>query len=58
MLYDVPYEQLLSFCLDDVKTHSLIAKENRLLQYVRNRNSLDLERISETTNKTVSGRMG
>ncbi len=41
MFYDVPYEKLKSMNLQDIKTHSFIEKEVRLLQYVRDRTLVD-----------------
>ena len=37
MFYNVPQEELAVIHLDRILTHSFIAKESRLLQYVQNR---------------------
>lgn len=44
MFYNVPYEGLGRVRLNDIKTHSFIAQERRLLQYVHNRNLVDLNK--------------
>lgn len=44
MFYNTPYEELSNIRLDDIRTHSFIEKETRLLQYVRNRNLVDIEK--------------
>jgi hypothetical protein len=44
MFYNTPYEELSNIRLDDIRTHSFIEKEIRLLQYVRNRNLVDIEK--------------
>ena len=41
MFYDIPYEKLKTMRLDEIKTHSFVERETRLLQYVRNRESVD-----------------
>jgi hypothetical protein len=43
MFYSIPYEQLDAVRLDDIKTHSFVEKEVKLLSYVQNRNAVDLE---------------
>ena len=44
MFYNMPYESLSEVRLDEIKTHSFIAREVRLLQYIQNRNLVDLDR--------------
>lgn len=44
MFYDIPYEGLKKVKLEDIKTHSFIERECRLLQYVKNRDIVDLDK--------------
>lgn len=44
MFYNIPYEKLNQVRLDDIRTHSFIEKEIRLLQYVKNRNLVDADK--------------
>lgn len=44
MFYNIPYEKLNQVRLDDIRTHSFIEKEIRLLQYVKNRNLVDINK--------------
>jgi hypothetical protein len=44
MFYNIPYEQLDAVRLDDIKTHSFVEKEVKLLSYVQNRNAVDLDK--------------
>ena len=44
MFYDIPYEALSRMRIDDIKTHSFVEKESRLLQYVQNRSLVDIDR--------------
>ena len=44
MFYNVPYEKLDSVKLDEIKTHSFVEKECKLLSYVKNRNAVDLNK--------------
>ena len=44
MFYNVPYENLSKIKFDEIKTHSFIERECKLLQYVRNRSLVDVER--------------
>ncbi|MCR5776733.1 MAG: hypothetical protein K6G84_04840 [Lachnospiraceae bacterium] len=44
MFYNVPYEKLDSVKLDDIKTHSFVERECKLLSYVKNRNAVDLNK--------------
>ena len=44
MFYDIPYDGLKKVKLKDIKTHSFIERECRLLQYVQNRDIVDLNK--------------
>ncbi len=44
MFYDVPYEKMKSMRLRDLRTHSFVEKEVRLLQYVQDRSLVDLDK--------------
>lgn len=44
MFYNVPFEQLDSVRIEDIKTHSFIEREVKLLSYVQNRNLVDIEK--------------
>jgi len=44
MFYNVPYENLSKIKFDEIKTHSFVERECKLLQYVRNRSLVDVER--------------
>jgi hypothetical protein len=44
MFYNIPYDELSHIMLNEIKTHSFIAPEVRLLQYVRNRNLVDIDK--------------
>ena len=44
MFYNIPYEKLSQVRLDDIRTHSYIEKEIKLLQYVRNRSLVDIDK--------------
>lgn len=44
MFYNVPYERLKNVDFDQIKTHSFIEKENKLLKYVQNRSLVDVDR--------------
>ena len=44
MFYNIPYEKLSQVRIDDIKTHSFIERENKLLQYVRNRSLVDADK--------------
>ena len=44
MFYNIPYEQLDTVKIDEIKTHSFVEKESKLLSYVRNRNIVDLDK--------------
>ena len=43
MFYNVPYDQLDNVKLDDIKTHSFIAKEIKLLSYVNDRSLVNVD---------------
>lgn len=44
MFYNVPFEQLNSVRINDIKTHSFIEREVKLLSYVQNRDLVDIEK--------------
>jgi hypothetical protein len=44
MFYDIPYDGLKKVKLKDIRTHSFIERECRLLQYVQNRDIVDLDK--------------
>lgn len=44
MFYNVPYENLSKIKFDEIKTHSFIEKECKLLQYVRDRSLVDINK--------------
>jgi hypothetical protein len=44
MFYNIPYEQLTQVRLEDIRTHSFLEKECRLLQYVHDRSLIDLDK--------------
>lgn len=44
MFYNVPFEQLDFLRIKDIKTHSFIEREVKLLSYVQNRNLVDIEK--------------
>lgn len=44
MFYSTPYESLQTIRLDQINTHSFVERETRLLQYVRNRNAVDISK--------------
>ena len=44
MFYNIPFEQLDSVRIKDIKTHSFIEREVKLLSYVQDRNLVDIER--------------
>ncbi|MCR4805374.1 MAG: HipA domain-containing protein [Clostridia bacterium] len=46
MFYNVPYSGLVKVRFSEIKTHSFTAKEAKLLQYVANRNLVDIEKAS------------
>ena len=43
MFYNIPFEKLDSVRLSEIKTHSFIEKESKLLSYVQNRNAVNLD---------------
>ena len=47
MFYNVAMDQLLSFRISEIKTHSFVSREVRLLQYVQNRKCVDLDRAAK-----------
>ena len=44
MFYNVPYEYMKTLRVNEIKTHSFVEKEERLLQYVHDRTIVDLGR--------------
>ena len=46
MFYNMPLNHLNSVRLDSIKTHSFIEKESRLLQYVKDRNAVSLDKAN------------
>lgn len=42
MFYNIPFENLSKIKFDEIKTHSFIERECKLLQYVRNRSLVDI----------------
>lgn len=44
MFYNIPYEKLSQVRIDDIKTHSFVERENKLLQYMRNRSLVDVDK--------------
>lgn len=44
MFYDVPYEMLSRMKTDDIKTHSFVERESRLLRYVQDRSLVDIDK--------------
>lgn len=45
MFYNIPYDQLDMVKLDEIKTHSFIAREIKLLSYVNDRSLLDIDSV-------------
>lgn len=44
MFYNIPYENLSHIRIDEIKTHSFVERESRLLQYVRDRSLVDIDK--------------
>jgi len=44
MLYNIPLEKMDTIKLEDIKTHSFIAREEKLLSYVEDRQAVDLNK--------------
>ena len=44
MFYNIPYEKLSQVRIDDIKTHSFIEREVKLLQYVCDRSMVDVDK--------------
>jgi len=44
MFYNVPYENLSKIKFNEIKTHSFIERECKLLQYIRNRSLVDIDK--------------
>ena len=45
MFYNLTYENLVKVNLSEIKTHSFVERERKLLQYVKNRDAVDLDRV-------------
>ena len=46
MFYNIPFDRLSTMRMDQIKTHSFIASEVKLLQYVHSRDAVDLSRAA------------
>ena len=46
MFYNIPHEALSQVRLDDIKTHSFVERERKLLQYVQNRFLVDIDKAA------------
>lgn len=46
MFYNIPYEALSQVRLNDIKTHSFVESERKLLQYVQNRSLVDIDKAA------------
>ena len=44
MFYNIPYEKLSQVRVDNIKTHSFVEKESKLLQYVRNSSLVNVDK--------------
>ncbi|WP_031547538.1 hypothetical protein [Oribacterium sp. FC2011] len=44
MFYNVPYDQMYKIRIDEIKTHSFVEREIKLLSYVHDRNAVDLNK--------------
>lgn len=44
MFYNVTYEKMQTIHLDDIRTHSFVERENRLLQYVKDNSLVDIDK--------------
>ena len=44
MFYNIPYEKLSDIRIDDIKTHSFVERESKLLQYVQDRSIVDINK--------------
>lgn len=44
MFYNIPYEKMSQIRVDSIKTHSFVEREARLLQYVKNRDLVDIDK--------------
>jgi len=44
MFHNIPYEKMSQVKFDDIKTHSFVAQETKLLQYVHNRALVDVDK--------------
>lgn len=46
MFYNIPYEALSQVRLNDIKTHSFVESERKLLQYVQDRSLVDIDKAA------------
>ncbi|SDZ96655.1 hypothetical protein SAMN05216349_10355 [Oribacterium sp. KHPX15] len=44
MFYNIPYDQMYKIRIDEIKTHSFVEREIKLLSYVHDRNAVDLNK--------------
>lgn len=44
MFYNIPYEKLAHVRFEDIKTHSFVEREAKLLQYVQDRSLVDADK--------------
>ncbi len=44
MFYNIPYDKMSQIRLNEIKTHSFVERESRLLQYVRDRSLVDIDK--------------
>lgn len=44
MFYNIPYEKMNQIRIDDIRTHSFVEKESKLLQYVHDRAIVDIDK--------------
>ncbi len=44
MFYNIPYDQMYKIRIDEIKTHSFVERESKLLSYVHNRNAVDINK--------------
>lgn len=61
MFYNIPFDDLSRIHFGDIKTHSFIENERKLLQYVRNRKLVDLDKSEmdfSVYDKDISERHG
>lgn len=44
MFYNIPYDQMYKIRIDEIKTHSFVERESKLLSYVQNRKTVDINK--------------